>query len=568
MLLSLSIRNFVLIEDAVLEFHPGLNVLTGETGAGKTLLTRALGLLMGERAEEGLVGAAAPDALIQAVFELDDADIREIANDAKLLVGEITPGELIVSRRLGREGRNRCFVNDTAVTLGAMAVIVGGLLSFAGQHEYRRLLNPRYQLTVLDQWAGTEMMGLATDFRATFDQARAAGRMLKEARSDCEARKREIALLHFEVGELNEAQLSVEEEQALVSEQRLLSRAEEVLRAAGAAANSLSGETEGADTVTLMAQAAQQLAGLAGIDPELDRMTRALADVQYEVSELARDLHAYVSRISVDPERLALVNDRLRLYTDIGRKYGGSTAETLSHLQWATERLAYLEEGEEDLARLEEERIVKAARALDLATALSEGRRRAAPELEQAIATQLEGLGMPAARFSIAVDSTTEWEGLGETGADTVDFRLAANPGQPARNLARTASGGELSRVLLAIKCALAGIGGNETLVFDEIDAGIGGRTAVAVANKLSELARRSQLIVVTHLAQVAALADRHYLIDKVTEGEMTTTRLSPLTDDGVVEELCRMLGGRPGDTEALAHARELRDRASGGLLD
>ncbi len=195
MLLSLSIRNFVLIEDAVLEFHPGLNVLTGETGAARPSSRGPWAYSWGRGRKKVLVGAAAPDALIQAVFELDDADIREIADDAKLLVGEITPGELIVSRRLGREGRNRCFVNDTAVTLGAMAVIVGGLLSFAGQHEYRRLLNPRYQLTVLDQWAGTEMMGLATDFRATFDQARAAGRMLKEARSDCEARKREIALL-------------------------------------------------------------------------------------------------------------------------------------------------------------------------------------------------------------------------------------------------------------------------------------------------------------------------------------------------------------------------------------
>jgi len=270
----------------------------------------------------------------------------------------------------------------------------------------------------------------------------------------------------------------------------------------------------------------------------------------------------------VDPARLALLNERLKLYTEIGRKYGGSTESAVAHLRQAAERLAALEDQEVDLERLEEARAAHAARALDLAAALSEKRLQAAPRLKEAAAGQMAGMGLPSARLDIAIQSGAEWEGLGETGADSVEFLLAANPGQPPRNLARTASGGELSRVLLAIKCALAGVGGNETLIFDEIDAGIGGRTAVAVANKLRELAERSQLIVVTHLAQVAALADRHYLIDKVTGAGMTVTRLSPLTGDGVVEELCRMLGGRLDDAEALAHARELRDRAAQGLLD
>lgn len=568
MLVSLSIRNFVLIEDATLEFRPGLNVLTGETGAGKTLLTRALGLLMGERAEEGLVGAAAPDALIQAVFDVGEAEIKDIAEEARALVGGIAPGELIVSRRLGREGRNRCFVNDTAVTLGAMATVVEGLLSFAGQHEYRRLLDPRYQLTVLDQWAGPDAVALAAGFREAFDRARAAARTLEEARSTRDARAREAALLRFEASELREAGLSVDEEEALVAEQRLLSRAEEILRAVGLAANSLSGEPDETDAGSLLAGAAQQLSTLAGIDPAIDRIAEALVEVQYQTSELARDLHAYASRVSVDPARLAFVNERLKLYTDLGRKYGGSTATAVAHLEHAALRLAALDEEEVDLARLEEARAAHAARARDLADSLSAKRHHAAPKLEEAIAAQLEDLGMPSARLGIAVETAAGWEGLSETGADTVEFLLAANPGQPPRNLARTASGGELSRVLLAIKCALAGVGGNETLVFDEIDAGIGGRTAVAVANKLRELAGRSQLIVVTHLAQVAALADRHYLIDKVTRNGMTVTRLSPLAGDGVVEELCRMLGGRPGDTEVLAHARELRDRAAEGLLD
>jgi len=284
-LVSLSIRNFVLIEDATLVFRPGLNVLTGETGAGKTLLTRALGLLMGERAEDGLVGAAAPDALIQAIFDLSKADVDDIAEDARALVGGVVPGELIVSRRLGKEGRNRCFVNDTAVTLGAMATIVGSLLSFAGQHEYRRLLDPRYQLTVLDQWAGADVVALAAGFRAVFDQARAAARTLEVARSDRDARGRELDLLRFEVADLTEARLSVDEEGALVTEQRMLSRAEDILRGVGAAAASLSGEPDEADAGTLIAQAGQHLSSLAGIDPDLDRVAGALTEIQYQTAE-------------------------------------------------------------------------------------------------------------------------------------------------------------------------------------------------------------------------------------------------------------------------------------------
>jgi len=568
LLASLTIRNFVLIEDAVLEFKPGLNVLTGETGAGKTLLTRALGLLMGERAEDGLVGKVGSEALIQAVFDLDERDIEEIPPDVQELLGGVEAGEFIVSRRLGKQGRNRCFLNDTVVTLGAMGSAISGLLSFAGQHEYRRLLDPHYQLSVLDQWAGAGVTELAYDFREVYAEAREAGRRLEQARAREGSRERELQLLRFQVKELGDARLSLEEERSLAMEQRMLSRAEELLRSVGSAGAVLGGETDTPDVTTLLAQAVQQLAAVSSVDPDLDRITAGLTEVQYQTAELARDLHGYVSRISVDPERLAAVNDRLKTYTDLARKYGGSTESALAQCSAAAERLMTLEQEGMDLEELEEARATYVARALSLAATLTDRRRKTAPLLEKAVAAQLESLGMPSAELRVSLSSATNWEGLRESGAETVEFLLVANPGQVPRNLGRTASGGELSRVLLAIKCALAGVGGNETLVFDEIDAGIGGRTAVAVGNKLRELAGHSQLIVVTHLPQVAALAAQHYVIDKITAQGDTVTRLTALTGDEVVEELCRMLGGRPGDTEALAHARDLRDRALGGLLD
>ena len=568
MLSSLTIRNFVLIEDAILEFEPGLNVLTGETGAGKTLLTRALGLLMGERAEDGLVGQAAPEALIQAVFDLSDTEVGDVPGDVRALVGDVGPGEFIVTRRLGREGRNRCYINDTAVTLGALGAAASVLLSFAGQHEYRRLLDTGYQLSVLDQWAGVEVTQLAIQFRRTYETAREAGWRLEEGRRNRETRARELDLLRFEVAELGEARVSVEEEQALLAEQRVLSRAEEILRCTAIAAEQLRTDADSPDAGSLLAQAASHLTGLAGVDPSLDAIATSLAELQYQVADLARELHGYAARVSVDPSRMEQVNERLRLYTDLSRKYGGTSEHAVAHLARAKERLEALEHGEENLIRLEQERAASAARAVKLGAALTEQRAQAAPRLEQAVAAQLADLGMPSAALTVELRTASDWEGLRETGADSVEFQLRANPGQQPRSLARTASGGELSRVLLAVKCALAGAGGNETLIFDEIDAGIGGRTAVAVGNKLRELSGRSQVIVVTHLPQVAALAARHYLIDKVIDSQATVARLVLLDEELVVEELCRMLGGKPGDVEAMAHARDLRDRAAGGLLD
>jgi len=568
LLASLTIRNFVLIEDAVLEFSSGLNVLTGETGAGKTLLTKALGLLMGERAEEGLVGDRAKDATIQAIFDLDQAEVDDIPDDLKELVGGVEPGEFIVARRLGREGRNRCFVNDTAVTLGAMGNAVARLLSFAGQHEYRRLLEPTYQLSVLDNWAGTDVIAMRSKYRVAFEAARQATKQAEEGKQGADARLREIEMLRFQTEELGEASLSIAEEKDLLAEQKLLASAEEVLNATRVASSVLKTDAEAIDASSLLAQAGSLLSSVADVDPALDALRSGLLDIQERTVESARDLQSYADGVSVDPGRLEMVNERLRLYTDLTRKYGGSTQAAVALLEESQERLRVLEATDEDLARLEELSAAETAKALEIAAHLSEGRHAAAPRLEQAVAAQLSDLGMADARVTVDLQDFSGWQGMRESGGNAVEFLLAANAGQRARSLAKTASGGELSRVLLAIKCALAGAGGTETLVFDEIDAGIGGRTAVAVGKKLRELAEHSQLLVITHLPQVAALSSRHFLVDKVSEQRGTVSRLFSLSEQQVIEEICRMLGGGADDTEAMAHARELRDRAAAGLLD
>ncbi len=565
MLASLSIRNFVLIEDATLEFEDGLTALTGETGAGKTLLTKALGLLMGERAEEGLVGTAGGEALIQAVFDLDPGQFAQLPLDLRELAGIDEPGDLIISRRLGKAGKNRCYINDNSVTLAAMATVAGVLLSFAGQHEYRRLLDPGYQLAVLDQWAGAAAVELAAAYGKAFERAKGSRRLLEESLRARSERLRDIELLRFQTSEMAAAQLSLEDEAALQAEQRVLSHAEDIQRNLSVAAELLTSDGSITDAAGLVGQAAALVGGLSAVGPEVDALATTLREAHYGVTELSRELRHYVDGVSVDPGRLQVVDERLRLYTDLGRKYGGSTAAALEYFHAAIARLALLDQGEVDLNRLEEEAAASRALSLELAASLTSARRQAAPALEEAVAAQLSGLGMTSAVMTVALDMRPGWEGLRETGSDSVEFLLAANPGQPPRSLARTASGGELSRVLLGLKCALAGGGGDETLVFDEIDAGIGGRTSVAVAQKLRELSARSQVIVVTHLAHVAALATRHYVIEKTSESSGAITRLARLEGAAVVEELCRMMGGRPDDAEAMAHARDLRDRALEG---
>lgn len=567
MLTSLSIRNFVLIEDAVLECGPGLTVLTGETGAGKTLLTQALGLLRGERAGDGLVGEAGDEALIQAVFDVTEQEVAGLAATIVELLG-VHPGQLIATRRLHRTGKNRCFVDGAAVTLADLGALIAGLVSFSGQHEHRRLLEPAYQRVVLDAYAGPPLAAISRSFEAAWSEAVAAGAALKGGALDREARARERDLLAFQVTELEAAQVSVAEEEGLRTELRVLARAGDLLRATAATAEMLRSDEGGPDAAGFVAQARGHLHGVGGVDPVVDEILQGLVDTGHLLDEAAHDLRAYAASVMVDPGRQGEVESRLQLYADLGRKHGGDTAAAVEFLSVGSERLRELEALEDDLDQLGRRCEAAQAEALGFATTLSEARAHAAPLLERAVEVQLADLGMAETHMVVNVQTAHGWEGLGRNGADTVEFLLASNPGIPARSLARTASGGELSRTLLAVKAALAGVEGPETLVFDEIDAGIGGRTATAVGHKLRELSRTTQMVVVTHLPQVAAFADHHVLIEKVSGSGLTTTALRALDDAEMVEELCRMLGAAPDDIGARSHARALKNKAAAGLID
>lgn len=567
MLVSLSVRDFVLIEDAVLDLAPGLTVLSGETGAGKTLLTQALGLLLGERAAEGSVREPADEALIQGVFDVDEQQVASVPEDARELL-DLTPGELVATRRLSRGGRNRCYVNGVAVSLATMGQVLGDLVSFSGQHEHRRLLKPSHQKAVVDAFAGPEQAADLAEYAAAWDEARRVRGLLREGRDRRDEREREAALVRYRVQELEAAALDPAQERDLEAEQRLLARAEEVVRACGEAAGLLRGDDQGPDVGGLVASARGRMAGVAGVDPTLDALAGTLDEVAALVDDVARGLRSYAAGLEMDPARLDSVDERLRVYTEMAKKYGGTTESALAALEEARHRLALLEDEGADLETLARRERELTARCFDLAAALSARRTEGAARLEEAVTGHLRDLGMAEGTVLVRVGTREGWEGLDRTGADEVEFLLAANPGTPPRSLARTASGGELSRVLLAIKSAVRGLEAAETVVFDEIDAGVGGHTATAVGAKLRALATEGQVVVVTHLPQVAAYADRHYRIRKERDGGDTVTRLEALDGEGALDELCRMLGGRPDDPGAREHARALRDRATVGLID
>ena len=564
MLSTLLIRNFVLIEEASLDFDPGFTALTGETGAGKTLLTQALGLLLGERATEDMVGPRAAEALVQAVFVLS----RDQAEDAPEQVRELlqtSESEVIAVRRLGAGGKSRCFLNGMVVPRELLGDMLEGLVAFTAQQEHRRLLEAAYQRDLLDAYGGEDLVQLRVEYGAVWREWRELCRALTQGDIAREERKRERELLTFEVEELEAARLSVEEERGLAREQVLLARAEEITQACGQAAELLDGDRGGMDVAGLLHAARSLLSPLRGVDAELDGKIDNLTECAYAVEDVARGLRRFGSSVAVDPNRRQEVEQRLRLYADLGRKYGGSTDNAVHHLEAARARLELLVVEDKELEAVRTRVAELGAKVGVLAARLSAARRELAPRLEAAVMQELADLEMAGAQFEVSVTTDLEIEHLGEHGADAVEFLLSSNPGLPPRRLARVASGGELSRTLLAVKCATAGRGGRETLVFDEIDAGIGGHTALAVGEKLKQLGEHCQVIVITHLPQVAAYADRHYLIEKLTQVEEALTRLVLLDEEASLAELCRMLGAAPDDPGAREHARALRSRAIRG---
>ncbi|MBF6560407.1 MAG: DNA repair protein RecN [Candidatus Binataceae bacterium] len=565
MLTELRIRNFAVIEEAALSFGPGLNVLTGETGAGKTIIMTALGLLLGGRAAPDMVRAGAKEAVVEGVFELEgEAPPPEAAQ----WIGEDNPRELLVRRVIAEGGRARVTINDAIATVSALGRLGGALVQIYGQHEQQTLLLRENHQQILDQHAALEAE--LARYRAGYDRAGEFRARLVELERRERERAELLELARFRLAELDRAELTPGEDEALAAERTVLANATRLAEAAGDAEQALYGG-EGA-AVDAIARAAARLAEAAAIDPKLSEPLELIAAARANLEEAARTLGAYAARLEADPARLDQIERRVQELAQLKRKYGGTIAAALETLDRSRAEIAELETVAQNRAGAEAE----LARALDdlLAQAgrLSARRVRDAVELKRRMEAELKTLGMRSAVFEarlgrVAGDADAlihQGTALGPTGFDTVEFHLSPNLGQPPLPLGRIASGGELSRVMLALKRLGAERRGVATMIFDEVDAGIGGAVGEIVGRKLKQLARFHQILCVTHLAQIAAFADGHYAVEKEERRGATRSRVAVLAPDDRGAEIARMLGGSETSDKFLRAARELIDRARG----
>jgi DNA repair protein RecN (Recombination protein N) len=568
MLAELRIRDLGVIDDAHLEVSSGLNVLTGETGAGKTMVVDALSLLLGERADPGAVRVGRPEALVEGRLLADAAGVAAALEAAGVAAED---GEVVVARQVQASGRSRAQLQGRMATVAAVADVVRPLVEVHGQHEFQGLLRPSVQRDLLDSFAGPPVLGPRAEFAAGWRRLREVTRELDELTARARERAREADLLRYQLDEIRSAEVRVGESAELEAEAERLANAE-ALQQAAAVAHQLLGGDDDAGAATALGAAARALAGPGGHDPALGELAGRSEALAAEVADLASALRAYAEQVLVDPGRLDEAHARIALLRDLERKYGDDEAAVLAYADRAAGRLAELEGGALRSEALEAEAAELRRALAGLGATLTARRRQAADRLAEAVRAELADLAMPHAQVRVPVEQDEDEHGLevdgrrlagGDEGLDRVELQLAAHPGAPLRPLARAASGGELSRVMLALRVVLAGVDRTPTLVFDEVDAGVGGRTAAAVGRRLAQLARHHQVLVVTHLPQIAAHADRHFTVEKHSAEGDTSTAVRLLDDAGRVTELSRMLAGMEGSGLAQAHAEELLAAAS-----
>ncbi|MEX2303548.1 MAG: DNA repair protein RecN [Bryobacterales bacterium] len=565
MLHELNIENYAVVEKLRVRFHGGLNLLTGETGSGKSILVDALSLLLGARATADVIRPGSGRARVSAVFEVEETPaLRSLLGASSL---EIEQHELILERELLDNGKSRAYVNGRVVTLSLLRELAPSLADIHGQHEQQSLFSTRTQLEMLDTLAGTTEA--ADEVETLFRTWRECERRISELRGDEQERQRLLDLYRFQFQEIEQAELAPGEEERLEQDRRALGNLERVQQTGTEAYDRLYDDSSSVSTQ--LATARRALEELAQYDAKFGPLAEALESARATVDDAALEIRSYLDRLEADPERLNEVESRLALIEKLKRKYGRTLDEVLEYGRQAGERLGELESRDETLAKVEKEQQQLADQFVAAAQKLSDQRRGAAERLEKQVEKELGSLAMERARFRVAFEPVEPGPaGWSAHGIDRVVFMVSANPGQPPRPLAQVASGGELSRITLALKASLApGEPKNgakrsktakapRTLVFDEIDTGVGGRVAEAIGRRLQKLSAAHQVLCVTHLSQIAGFADAHYFVDKTERNGLTFATIAELSDEARVQELARMLSGEQVTGAALEHARQL----------
>jgi DNA repair protein RecN (Recombination protein N) len=561
MLVQLHIENYALIDQVVVEFGPGFNVLTGETGAGKSMIIGALGLVLGQRAHTDVLRTPDKPTLVEALFDISSRpDLLAILQARGL---EMQEPILLLKRVLTKNG-SRCYINANLATLTMLQEIGQHLVDILGQHHHHTLLQREHQLALLDAFG--RLAPEVTALRHTYQRYRDLEREYQHLRQSEQQRLQRQDLIHFQLQEIDQAQLQPDEEERLQQERHVLLNAEKLFELSQEAYAALYRNEP--SVLELLAVALDKLTQLVALDAQQEALRKDLQESTYVLEEAAQSLRQYTERMDVDPSRLQAIEDRLAVIARLKRKYGGTIAEILQYRDTITRERQSWDQHEERLEHLEAEIGGLRQSLKSLAVTLSDKRQQTAVHLQQAVQEELQELNMAHPVFHIActlrhhpegdVTIGTERVAVTADGIDEVTYLFSSNPGQPPRPLARVASGGELSRLMLALKSVLARDDQMPTLIFDEVDAGIGGKTAKIVGEKLRRIARSHQLFCITHLPQIASHGDQHYRVEKWDEAEQTVTRLQTLTFAERIDEIARMSGGKQITEATRRHAEEM----------
>lgn len=554
MLEHLHIKNVALIRESEISFGEGLNILTGETGAGKSMVIDSLQFALGGRAGKDFLRRGEKQASVEALFAVDTKALRE-----KLEENGIQPeedGSVLITRTLSETGKSVCRVNGSTVTVGMLKEIAEDLIDIYGQHEHQSLLNPSKHIRLLDRFCGTGFGDAMEEYKRSWHALKELEKQLDALMGDESQREQRMDILSFQKEELEAGELRLGEEEELLEQKKRLGSMEKLMRLTGESIALLyDGNRDMPSACDQLGDALAKLQEAAEYDNSLQSFVDALADAYAAVEDTARELKREADRQEADPETLEEIEERLQLIYKLKRKYGGSVEAALAFYDKVVEELDFLSNSSEKVAELMAEKEKELKKLTQAADTLTARRKATAEQVAEQIEAALQDMEMKNARFHIQIDEKADW---GADGKDKVEFLISANAGESLKPLAKIASGGEMSRVMLALKTVLVDADEIGTFIFDEIDTGVSGRTARKVGEKMRFLGGKRQILCITHLPQIAAMADSHFLIEKESNGEETTTKVTPLEGEGSVLEVARLMGGSDVTETTLAAAREL----------
>lgn len=557
MLDYLHIRNVALIDEQLINFAEGFNIITGETGAGKSMIIDSINFALGEKVSKDFIRTGQQNALVEVLFFLKHEKTIEAIKQLGIEIDAYN--SVLITREINKSGRTICKINGCCATMNMVKEVSSILIDIHGQHEHQSLLNPSQHITLLDQFCGTNLQVLKDQLRKEYKHYKDIQNDIMSLSGDERQRQQKIDILQYQTNEIEAAQLKPDEEEELLIQRKILSSSEKLVKGIMEVSGLINGEEDTKAAIDCISRSSQVLKDLTAIDPSLIELSKMLESIELQLEEVVHDVRNYSRNVEHNPQALYEIDARLDVIYGLKKKYGANIKEIIEYYEDIKTQLDFILNSEEKLQELTKQLNEQQAVILVLCQQISGIRKQEALLIQKQIEAILIELEMRSAKFSIQIENKADFS---ESGFDKVEFLISANAGEPLKPLARIASGGEMSRVMLAIKTVLADVDHIDTLIFDEIDTGISGRTAQKVAQKMKVISRNHQIIAITHLPQIAAMSDNHYLIEKLEKDGNTVTKVHDLTQEESVQELARLIGGVEITSATLLAANEMRQMA------